>query len=452
MHTSRLTAMRTHTHSIRVLEQQEASMHEAELLTARERDHYFEQLVATVPSMATEPHPPQASPPQQVHRQVVPPPMQPGSAAAGTPGTQQPCAYPNAESYFVEQATGLVTPITTPAAVPLPIHYAGGMPAMGSAPGTAPWRPLGQMPPGSNPLTVTGLYGTDPPTPAMQTAAGTPQGVPSQYSIATPPVPQGMGCAGVSVRPPNPIDPLQVRDSWADNLSSRRSLGPQTSAPSVGTQSPPGFSHVTAPPGFAYGCGATPSIAPGTPGYPRGDGPPGYPHGGGPPGPGPGTPAHGHGHHHPEEFGGKVKASAAKLPRLELKGVDASRLMLKVQNWVWLCSNALNTWGVQAVQIWQAAVAHADREHANWCSLTPAQRVLRYNTNYQQYNSMAPALGLTEAHIKSELLTGKILPDEFVEHAAQVKVSTLAEILEVLYQKYLPSEPTARVEWMLWHK
>eukprot|EP00971_Amphidinium_carterae_P297479 5910244-Amphidinium_carterae.1 len=79
--------------------------------------------------------------------------------------------------------------------------------------------------------------------------------------------------------------------------------------------------------------------------------------------------------------------------------------MLKVQNWVWLCSNALNTWGVQAVQIWQAAVAHADR--ARWCSLTPAQRVLRFNTTYQQYNSMAPGLGITEAHIKSELLTGK---------------------------------------------
>eukprot|EP00971_Amphidinium_carterae_P041217 809317-Amphidinium_carterae.1 len=86
MHTSRLTAMRTHTHSIRVLEQQEASMHEAELITARERDHYFEQLVATVPSMNTEPQQPQASPPppQQVHPQVVQPPIQP-AAAAGTP-------------------------------------------------------------------------------------------------------------------------------------------------------------------------------------------------------------------------------------------------------------------------------------------------------------------------------------------------------------------------------
>eukprot|EP00971_Amphidinium_carterae_P221702 4400957-Amphidinium_carterae.1 len=244
MHTTRLTAMRSHTHSIRVLEQQEASMHEAELITARERDHYFEQLVATVPS--TEPQSSQASPPQQVHPQVIPPQMPPAAAAAGTPGTQQPCAYPNAESYFVDPATGLVTPITTPAEVPLPIQYAGGMPAMGSAPGTAPWRPLGQMPPGYNPL--TGMYGTDPPTPAMQSATGTPQGVPSQYSIATPPVPQGMGYAGAAVRPTNPIDPLQVRDSWADNLSSRMSLGPPPSAPSIGTQSPPGFSHVTAPP------------------------------------------------------------------------------------------------------------------------------------------------------------------------------------------------------------
>eukprot|EP00971_Amphidinium_carterae_P099628 1970482-Amphidinium_carterae.1 len=89
-------------------------MHEAELITARERDNYFEQLVATVPSRAPEPQPPQASPPQQVHQQAVQPPIQP-AAAAGTPGTQQPCMYPNAEAHLVDPATGLVTPITTPA-------------------------------------------------------------------------------------------------------------------------------------------------------------------------------------------------------------------------------------------------------------------------------------------------------------------------------------------------
>eukprot|EP00971_Amphidinium_carterae_P322472 6408970-Amphidinium_carterae.1 len=47
----------------------------------------------------------------------------------------------------------------------------------------------------------------------------------------------------------------------------------KTSAPSIGTQSPPGFSHAS-PPGFAYGCAATPGTAPGTPGFPHGGGPP----------------------------------------------------------------------------------------------------------------------------------------------------------------------------------
>eukprot|EP00971_Amphidinium_carterae_P237074 4705161-Amphidinium_carterae.1 len=84
---------------------------------------------------------------------------------------QQPCQYPNAESYFVDPATGMVTPVVTPQGqVPLPIHqqgthYASATPAVGSVLGSAPWRPLGQVLPGCNPL--TGLYGTDPPTPGM---------------------------------------------------------------------------------------------------------------------------------------------------------------------------------------------------------------------------------------------------------------------------------------------
>eukprot|EP00971_Amphidinium_carterae_P271689 5391142-Amphidinium_carterae.1 len=97
-----------------------------------------------------EPQSTQASPPpqQQAHPQVIPPQDQTAAAAAGTPGVQQPCAYPNAESYFVDPATGMATPVVTPSAqVPLPIyqqgtHYASAMPAMGSAPGTVPWRPL----------------------------------------------------------------------------------------------------------------------------------------------------------------------------------------------------------------------------------------------------------------------------------------------------------------------
>eukprot|EP00971_Amphidinium_carterae_P319601 6352151-Amphidinium_carterae.2 len=201
------------------------------------------------------------------------------------------------------------------------------------------------------------------------------------------------------------------------------SAGHPTSAASIGTQSPPGFSHVSTPEGCAFGCAATP--APGAPCFSQVGGTQ----------PTPGTPIPGQ--HQSDEFGAKVKVSAAKMARLDLKG------MMKVQNWLWLCSTALNTWGMQAVTIWQAAVAHAQGQHAHWCSLTPAQRALKSSGRHQGFH-MNPPLVLAEAHIKSELLTGKILPDEVVEFIAVTKAGTLAEILEVLFQKYLPSAPTAR--------
>eukprot|EP00971_Amphidinium_carterae_P113218 2242662-Amphidinium_carterae.1 len=68
-------------------------MREAELLTARERDQYYEQLVATtvpqgIPATAqASPTPPQQVPPPP---QVIPPQVPPAQAA-GTPGMQQPC-------------------------------------------------------------------------------------------------------------------------------------------------------------------------------------------------------------------------------------------------------------------------------------------------------------------------------------------------------------------------
>eukprot|EP00971_Amphidinium_carterae_P271449 5386392-Amphidinium_carterae.1 len=75
-------------------------MREAELLTARERDLYYEQLVAaTVPQGVTATAQASPTPPQQVPPQVIPPqvpsqqatPQVPPMQAAGTPGMQQPC-------------------------------------------------------------------------------------------------------------------------------------------------------------------------------------------------------------------------------------------------------------------------------------------------------------------------------------------------------------------------
>eukprot|EP00971_Amphidinium_carterae_P290716 5772771-Amphidinium_carterae.1 len=53
MHMARLTSVRVHSSSMKVLEEQEASMREAEVLTARERDGYFEQLMAAAPQIPT---------------------------------------------------------------------------------------------------------------------------------------------------------------------------------------------------------------------------------------------------------------------------------------------------------------------------------------------------------------------------------------------------------------
>eukprot|EP00971_Amphidinium_carterae_P082081 1623535-Amphidinium_carterae.1 len=81
-----------------------------------------------------------------------------------------------------------------------------------------------------------------------------------------------------------------------------------------------------------------------------------------------------------------------------------------------------------------------------WCSFTPAQRAV-YTTGAYQGFQMSPPLGIIEAHVKSELLTTKIPPEEFITYLVGAKRgSNLAEILELLFQRYLPSERAARVD------
>eukprot|EP00971_Amphidinium_carterae_P140698 2788423-Amphidinium_carterae.1 len=62
-------------------------------------------------------------------------------------------------------------------------------------------------------------------------------------------------------------------------------------------------------------------------------------HGGGPP-PNPGT--HASGQPHQEEFGGKVKLTKHQQQSCPVSNLRESTL----QNWLWLRSTALNTWGV----------------------------------------------------------------------------------------------------------
>eukprot|EP00971_Amphidinium_carterae_P100941 1997052-Amphidinium_carterae.2 len=347
-------------------------MHEAEVLTARERDGYFEQLLAAVPQIPS-------APAQEAHPLPVAGthPMPATSAS----GTQSAVTWQVPEqAQMPEFTTGMAAAsAATPAVQDRNFleRYLGD--------------PLGQVAHGFNPL--TGLYGTDPPMPAtafMQApSVVTPPGLTSHYSIATPPFPQG--AVGGNARLANPLaDPLHTQGAWGDYLSTRMSTGHLTSAKSVGTQSSPRFSHVSTPQGCAFGssrCAATPAA--GTPCFSQAGGTQ----------PTPGNPRVVF--HRPEHL------------------------------------------GTQAVTIWQSAVAHAQAQHAHCFSLTPAQRALKTSGMHQGFH-ITPPLVLAEAHIKSELLTGKILPDKFVVYIAATKAGTLAKILEVLFQKYLPSEPTAQ--------
>eukprot|EP00971_Amphidinium_carterae_P292081 5798433-Amphidinium_carterae.1 len=59
---------------------------------------------------------------------------------------------------------------------------------------------------------------------------------------------------------------------------------------------------------------------------------------------------------------------------------------------------------------------------------------------------MTPPMTLSDTNIKAELLSNKILPEAFVNFVVAERASTVEDRLTLLLQRYLPSEPTARVD------
>eukprot|EP00971_Amphidinium_carterae_P351774 6492273-Amphidinium_carterae.2 len=371
MHTTRLTTVRDYNTSLRRVEETEASLREMQVLVTRERDGYYEELIQSLPTTVAAMTPVQAVPP--------PPP----------------------------------TPITVTQAVPQQIASTvpGGtlqqgmepLPPPSQPPSTQPNPFLGAVNPG---IGLSMGYGADPPTPAIS-AVVLPASVPNQYSIATPPVPQEM--SGSMNRGPaaNPlVDPLQLADPWdGQSLPFSASQG----LPSIPPSSvPPGFSHVPSmtAQGYAFE-GPTPVVNPAVASTsPVSHHPSQYQQP---------QQSHGPGDQSQGDFS-KVKTQPAKLPRLELRAADSSKAVLLIDTWVQLCSTAINTWGVQAVKLWHNSVHHARREHASWTMLTPAQRTLNTGSFNPTFRP-TPPLTTVEAYNKSELMTQKILPDEFVQFA-----------------------------------
>eukprot|EP00971_Amphidinium_carterae_P351627 6492197-Amphidinium_carterae.3 len=87
-----------------------------------------------------------------------------------------------------------------------------------------------------------------------------------------------------------------------------------------------------------------------------------------------------------------------KLPKLSLSQGDASKTTIELETWLSLCSTTINTWRVQVALIWQQATQAARNVHMQWCTLSHTQWA-----------------------------------------------STVEEILTLLLQRYLPSEPNALI-------
>ena len=70
----------------------------------------------------------------------------------------------------------------------------------------------------------------------------------------------------------------------------------------------------------------------------------------------------------------EFKTQKSPLPKLQMKGGDATVVTRTINEWLQKTALALNTWSSSAVQHWHQAVTSARAAHQQWTMLTPAQR------------------------------------------------------------------------------
>ena len=73
----------------------------------------------------------------------------------------------------------------------------------------------------------------------------------------------------------------------------------------------------------------------------------------------------------------QISKNRSSLPKFSIKGGDVTTVARLINEWVQKTAIALNTWLIQAVNFWRAAVNATRLEHTNWFSFTPAQRAAR---------------------------------------------------------------------------
>ena len=142
--------------------------------------------------------------------------------------------------------------------------------------------------------------------------------------------------------------------------------------------------------------------------------------------------------------GDEVRKDRSPLPKLVIKGGDATTLTRVINEWIQKTTISLNTWSQSAATFWAQVVGMARQRH-NWrLSLSPDQRAMHIGlpTTGQTIPLQLPIL---EATMRAELLNN-VLPERVQTTSMQKGATTVLDLLFITFQTYLPSEPSARVE------
>ena len=140
----------------------------------------------------------------------------------------------------------------------------------------------------------------------------------------------------------------------------------------------------------------------------------------------------------------EVRKDRSPLPKLVIKGGDATTLTRVINEWIQKTTISLNTWSQSAATFWAQVVGMARQRHNWWLSLSPDQRAMHIGlpTTGQTIPLQLPLL---EATMRAELLNN-VLPERVQTTSMQKGATTVLDLLFITFQTYLPSEPSARVE------
>ena len=140
----------------------------------------------------------------------------------------------------------------------------------------------------------------------------------------------------------------------------------------------------------------------------------------------------------------EVRKDRSPLPKLVIKGGDATTLTRVINEWIQKTTISLNTWSQSAATFWAQVVGMARQRHNWWLSLSPDQRAMHIGlpTTGQTIPLQLPIL---EATMRVELLNN-VLQERVQTTSMQKGATTVLDLLFITIQTYLPSEPSARGE------